>query len=83
MKRNPLGRSMAEVDSATTSMCPPFDVEITPGKTEVWRTSTHPVRSRIESQGVIRCHSVFRIGESMSPTQNPAYAPSSAHLLYP
>jgi hypothetical protein len=49
------------------------------GRQKVWRTSTHPVRSRIQSQGVVRCHFVFRIGESISPTQNPAYSPPSAH----
>ncbi len=49
------------------------------GIQEVGRTSTHPVRSRSQSLGVIGCRFVFRTGRVISPIQNPAYAPSSAH----
>jgi len=47
----------------------------------VLRTSTHPVRSRTQSDGVVRCRFVFKVGGSNSPTQNPAYSPPSAHLI--
>ena len=33
------------------------------GRQKVWRTSTHPVRSRIQSRGVVRCRSVFRAAD--------------------
>jgi hypothetical protein len=50
---------------------------------KVLRTSTHPVRSRTQSEDVVRCRFVFEVGGANSPIQNPAYAPPSAHLLYP
>ena len=55
------------------------------GRQKVWRTrtSTHPVRHRTQAPGVDRCRSAFRMGGPISPRQNPAYCPSSAHLLYP
>ena len=46
------------------------------GRQKVWRISTHPVRSRTQSLGVVRCRSVFRMGLAISPTQNPAYCPA-------
>src|SRR5713101_3024748 len=49
------------------------------GRQKVWRTSTHPVRGRIQSQGVVRCRSVFRMAGAISQRQNPAYALLSAH----
>jgi hypothetical protein len=50
---------------------------------KVLRTSTHAVRSRTRSGGVVRCRFVFRTGRVISLTQNPAYSPPSTHLLYP
>ena len=49
------------------------------GRQKILRTSTHLVRSRFQSLSVVRCRSVFRIAGAISPIQNPAYAPSSAH----
>jgi hypothetical protein len=53
------------------------------GRQKVWRTSTHPVRSRIQSQGVVRCHSVFRMGWVISPRRNPAYRRSRPTFCSP
>jgi hypothetical protein len=53
------------------------------GRQKVWRTSTHPVRSRTQSRGVVRCRSVFRRGGSNSPTQNPAYRRSRPTFCIP
>jgi hypothetical protein len=44
------------------------------------RTSTHPVRSRTQSQGVVRCRFVFTRGGLNSRIQNPTYSPLSTHL---
>ena len=46
------------------------------------RTSTHSVRSRPQSQGVVWCRFVFRVSGTISPIQDPAYAPLSAHNPY-
>src|SRR5438132_4431113 len=49
------------------------------GRQKILRTSTHLVRSRFQSLSVVRCRSVFRIAGAISPIQNPAYSPPSAH----
>jgi len=53
------------------------------GIQKILRTSTHLVRSRIVSLRVVRCRPAFEIAKLNSQNQNPAYAPLSAHLLYP
>jgi hypothetical protein len=46
---------------------------------KVLPTSMHPVRSRTQSEGVIGCRFVFKVGGANSPRQNPAYSPPSTH----
>jgi hypothetical protein len=53
------------------------------GRQKVWRTSTHPVRRRTQSRGVVRCRSVFRRGRVELPDTEPGLWPLSAYLLYP
>jgi hypothetical protein len=43
------------------------------------RTSTHLVRSRIASLGVIRCRPVLEMAKLNWQNPNPAYSPPSAH----
>ncbi len=61
----------------------PSNVNRGVGRQKVWRTSTHPVRSRTQSRGVVRCRSVFRRGGSNSPTRNPAYRRSRPTFCIP
>lgn len=53
------------------------------GRQKVWRTSTHPVRSRTQSRGLVTCRSIFRRGGSISPAQNPAYVRSRPTFCIP
>jgi hypothetical protein len=46
----------------------------------VWRTSTHPVRSRPQSQAVVGIFAVFRMRGAILPIQNPAYSVNADHL---
>jgi hypothetical protein len=74
--QGPLGIGGADV-------APQLNMSTGVGRQKVLRTSTHPVRSRSQSLYVIGCCFVFTTGRSISPIQNPAYSPPSAHLLYP
>ena len=66
-------RFLAFIDKATTVQ----------GYSKSGVPSTHPVRSRSQSLGVIGCHFVFRMGRSISQTQNPAYRRSRPTFCIP